>query len=55
VSGVDLRTVVENHEVVVGHEVTVGDSMSLNNYKFRPSRQHPTGMPTFRGVTLSSA
>jgi len=26
VSGVDLRSVVENHEVVVGHEVTVGDS-----------------------------
>jgi hypothetical protein len=26
VSGVDLRFVVENHEVVVGHEVTIGDS-----------------------------
>jgi len=26
VIGVNLRSVVENHEVVVGHEVTVGDS-----------------------------
>jgi len=35
VSGVDLRSVVENHEVVVGHEVTVGDSIV---YKFGVSR-----------------
>jgi hypothetical protein len=26
VIGVNLRSVVENHEVVVGHEVTIGDS-----------------------------
>jgi hypothetical protein len=26
VSGVNLRSVVENHEVVVDHKVTIGDS-----------------------------
>jgi len=34
VSGVDLRTVVENHEVVVGHEVTVGDSRKENRIPY---------------------
>jgi len=36
VSGVDLRSVVENHEVVVGHEVTVGDSIVFK-FPFRRS------------------
>jgi len=30
VSGVNLRSVVENHKVVVGHEVIVGDSSTVH-------------------------
>jgi hypothetical protein len=45
VIGVNLRSVVENHEVVVGHEVTVGDSSigdcgSKENERRRQCREH---------------
>jgi len=41
VIGVNLRSVVENHEVVVGHEVTVGDSI----FSFNSQYSTPTDLP----------